>query len=95
MYSKIEKELQERWVFLPDLFNLLNEVILKELEEGCIIHGYNLNKICLTGDIGLIVDLEGKTERTISLLFEESEKKAPTINYKMKCKMVINKRNRL
>lgn len=65
-YTKIEKVVRQGRVFSPDLFNLYNEAILRELEllPGFIISGHNLNNIRYANYTVLMEDTEKKTTKT-------------------------------
>ena len=80
----------------PDLFNLYNEMIMREIKEleGMILNGYNINNIRYADGMVLVADSEEKLQRLLNVLNEESVRKGLKINKSKTEIMVILRADR-
>src|SRR5215469_7869328 len=76
-----------------DLFNLYNEMIMREIKEleGIRLNGYNINNIRFADDTVLVADSEEKLQGLLKVLNEVSERKGLKINKSKTEIMVISR----
>src|SRR5215469_1555655 len=76
-----------------DLFNLYNEMIMREIKEleGIRLNGYNINNIRYADYTVLVDDSEGKLQGLLKVLNEVSERKGLKINISKTEVMVISR----
>src|SRR5215469_7435470 len=89
----IEKGVRQGCVMSPDLFNLYNEMIRREIKEleGIRLNGYNINNIRYADDTVLVGDSEEKLQGLLNVLNEVSERKGLEINKSKTEIMVISR----
>lgn len=74
--KKLERVIRQGYDFSPDLFNIYNKAIVRELEvmSKLIIGGKILN-ICDADDTVLTVDIEKKIQELLQMVIKKSKKK--------------------
>ena len=95
-YTNIKRGVKQGCVMSPDLFNLYNEVILRNLDEseGLKANGENLNNLRYADDTSLLAGSEEDLQRLLNIVVEESEKLGLSLNVKKtECMVVSKKKN--
>ena len=95
-YTNIKRGVRQGCVMSPDLFNLYNEVILRNLDEseGLKANGENLNNLRYADDTSLLAGSEEDLQRLLNIVVEDSEKLGLSLNVKKtECMVVSKKKN--
>jgi len=90
---RILKGARQGCVTSPDFYNLYAEKILSHLEEyeGISVGGRNLNNLRYADDMTLMADSEGKRQRLLNVVVQDSGNRGLKVNIKKTFSMAIPK----